>query len=162
MLVLRADELRKRMFDIAPEDRLPASAYTVEVTGQVYRRLFRDAARTVRNGATAILDASFLNPAHRAAFTTLGKQLGVSTTGIWLTVATDVLADRLEQRQGDASDANPAVMLGQQEPAAGHSWRTIETQRQSDAVLIEVLELLGPDTDQSGPEQDDRSEHRSN
>lgn len=143
VIVLRADELRKRMFDVAPEDRLPASAYTAEVTGQVYRRLFRDAARTVCNGATAILDASFLNPAHCADFMALGQQSGVSTTGIWLTAATDVLANRLEQRRGDASDADPAVMLGQQEPVADLSWHAISAQQHSDAVLAEVLELLG-------------------
>ncbi|MEL6227448.1 MAG: AAA family ATPase [Pseudomonadota bacterium] len=50
VIVLRADELRKRMFDTPPEDPLPASAYSDSVTTQVYRRLFRDAARTVRNG----------------------------------------------------------------------------------------------------------------
>ena len=148
VLVLRADELRKRLFGIAPEERLPGSAYTQEASAQVYRRMFRDAARTVRNGASAILDASFLDASNREAFLELGRQVGIAATGIWLTAPTDVLSDRLEHRQGDASDADRTVMLRQQEPVTDSRWHSIAAHRDIGEVLSDVLELPGfDDTD---------------
>lgn len=142
VLILRADELRKRLFNAAPEEPLPSEAYAPDVSDRVYRRMFRDAARTIRNGATAILDASFLDPSNREAFLALGRQLGIPSTGIWLTAPTQMLADRLDQRKGDASDADRTVMLQQAEPEVDLPWHLIAAQSDSTKVLSEVVDLV--------------------
>ena len=143
VVVLRADELRKRLFNAAPEEPLSSEAYASDVSDRVYRRMFRDAARTIHNGATAVLDASFLDPSNRDAFLALGRRLNVPKTGIWLTAPTKVLADRLDRRKGDTSDADRAVMLQQEDPAVASHWHAVASQRNIEEVLSEVVGLVG-------------------
>ncbi len=142
VIVLRADEVRKRMLGAAPESKLPHSAYRAEVTQQVYRRLFQDAARVVRNGATAILDASFLDKENRKSFSALGRRLGVPATGLWLTAPTGVLTGRLDNRKGDASDADASVMLRQSDPGVSDGWCEISTEQPFAAVVRHAIDRL--------------------
>jgi len=150
IVVLRADEMRKRLFATAPESKLPQSAYQSSVTKDVYRRLFRDAERIVRNGSTAILDASFLDPENRSRFLALGRKLDVPASGIWLTAPTEVLTERLEKRFNDASDADPAVMLRQSDLALPKWWHAVSTDQPLASVLTEALVHLATDQDQFG------------
>lgn len=151
VIVLRADELRKRMFKVSPESILPKAAYDANVTSRVYDRMFRDAARIVRNGSTAILDASFLGPENRAEFLALGEQFDIPTTGLWLTAPTGVLTERLEKRREDASDADCSVMLRQADPTLPRRWHALSTQQSCAAVLASAAGHLATDTNQSGP-----------
>ena len=51
--VLRSDVVRKRLFEVAPETRLPTSAYTARVSRRVYQTLRRKALAS-RRRATAL------------------------------------------------------------------------------------------------------------
>lgn len=142
LVVIRADEVRKRVFDAAPECRLPNAAYAPEVTDCVYRRIFRDARRTLRNGGSVILDASFLKPEHRSALHGLGDELGIATTGLWLTGPTDTLAARLNSRTNDASDADATVMRRQPEPRRLGKWHRLRTDRQKKTIVHDARAII--------------------
>ena len=50
IVVMRSDEVRKRMMGRRPEERLGSNGYGHAVSRRVYRRLFRDAARAFARG----------------------------------------------------------------------------------------------------------------
>ncbi|MDW8444429.1 MAG: AAA family ATPase [Acetobacteraceae bacterium] len=107
-LVLRSDEIRKRLFGRAPEERLPAEAYAAEASRAVYAELVRLASETVAAGHAAIADAVFLRPEEREAIAAARGE--APFVGIWLEAPLPLLEARLAARSGDASDADVAVL----------------------------------------------------
>ena len=103
-LILRSDEIRKRLHGVAPETRLGPEAYTPPATAQVHTALL-DGVRQAA-GHAVIADATFIDPAFRAAITACGTPF----LGIWLEAPLNLLVQRVTARQGDASDAGPAVL----------------------------------------------------
>ena len=103
-LIVRSDEIRKRLHGAAPEQRLGRDAYTAEANARV------DAAMldAVREAAThgVIADATFLSPGLREAV----EVCGALFTGIWLEAPLAELERRVAGRTGDASDATAAVL----------------------------------------------------
>jgi predicted kinase len=63
--VLRSDVIRKRLFGVAPETRLPASAYAPEASQRVYEALRDKAAVALAAGYSVIIDAVSLKPEER-------------------------------------------------------------------------------------------------
>ena len=112
-VILRTDEIRKRLAGVAPEDRLGPEAYTAERDAAVHGALFADAARALAAGRAVILDATFMDPARRQAAEAVAAVAGVAFEGVWLEVAPDVARARLAARRGDASDATAAVLARQ-------------------------------------------------
>ncbi|HEU0223258.1 MAG TPA: AAA family ATPase [Paracoccaceae bacterium] len=112
-LLVRSDVARKVLMGVEPEASLPAEAYLPEVTRRVYASLLRDAGRALRAGATVILDATFLDPAERAAAASLAARAGAAFEAIWLEGPAALFADRIAARVRDASDATPAVLARQ-------------------------------------------------
>jgi len=110
-LVLRSDEIRKRRFGVAPEHRLPPEAYAEEVSAAVHAEMFAMAAAALDAGQAVVLDAVFLDPAHRAAAEAVARGAGVRFDGIWLEAPLEVLRARLAARRNDASDATEAVLM---------------------------------------------------
>jgi uncharacterized protein len=82
--VLRSDVIRKRLFAVAPETRLPAGAYTAQVSHRVYQTLRRKAAEALAAGYSVIIDAVSLKPAERQSFVTIAEAAGVPFAGLWL------------------------------------------------------------------------------
>jgi aminoglycoside phosphotransferase family enzyme/predicted kinase len=111
--ILRSDVLRKRGLGVAPETRLPASAYGREATKRVYRTLCGEATETLAGGYAVLADAVFLRPEERQAIGEVAAVKGVRFTGFWLEAAPELLARRIEGRKNDASDADVAVMRRQ-------------------------------------------------
>jgi aminoglycoside phosphotransferase family enzyme/predicted kinase len=109
-LVLRSDEIRKRLCGAAPEDRLPPRAYTGTVGRRVFAALTEDARRAAAAGHAVIADATFLDPAHRAALAAAALAAGVRFVGLWLHAPLPVLESRVAARQRDASDATVTVL----------------------------------------------------
>jgi hypothetical protein len=107
-LVLRSDEIRKRLHGVAPEQRLPPAAYAEPVSRRVLAELCRELGETAAAGHAAIADATFLNPADRAAVA--GAAGGVPFLGVWLQAPLGVLEARVAARRADASDADIAVL----------------------------------------------------
>ena len=103
-LVLRSDEIRKRLHGVTPEQTLGRTAYRAEANARVDVALL-DGMRQAGSHAV-ILDATFLSPGLRRAAARTGRLL----TGIWLDAPLPELARRVRGRGGDASDATEAVL----------------------------------------------------
>jgi hypothetical protein len=111
--VLRSDVIRKRLFGVAPETRLPAGAYTTEVSSRVYETLRRQATDAVAAGYSVIIDAVSLKPAERQSFAAGALAAGVPFSGLWLAAPAATMEGRLRTRHRDASDASPEVLAQQ-------------------------------------------------
>lgn len=110
-LLLRTDEIRKRLHGVAPETRLPAEAYRPEVSSQVHEALFAAAEGALTAGHSVIADAVWYDPAMRTAIAAVAQKTGAAFTGLWLEAPLDVLRVRMAARQGDASDADAAILM---------------------------------------------------
>jgi predicted kinase len=142
-LVLRSDEIRKRCAGVAPEERLPASAYAPEASIAVFRELAELAAEVLRGGHAVIADAAFLRPEERAAIEAARGE--APFTGFWLEAPLDVLRARVVGRRGDASDADAAVL----EAAAARDHGPVTWQRLDAAAdpVPAAREALGLNAD---------------
>jgi predicted kinase len=109
-LVLRSDEIRKRRHGVAPEQRLPDSAYAEAESLAVHAELFAAAEAAARAGHAVVADAAFLDPAHRAGIAAAAARAGVPFAGLWLEAPLALLRARVAARRGDASDATEAVL----------------------------------------------------
>jgi hypothetical protein len=112
-VVLRTDEIRKRLMGAGHVDRLDRSIYTPKFYAQVYDTVFDTARALLNAGRSVVLDATFTEPALRARAERLAADCGVPFHGAWLEAPVDVLEQRIEGRLDDASDATVAVLHGQ-------------------------------------------------
>ena len=111
--VLRSDVIRKRLFGLDPESRLPQSAYGRDATERVYAALRDGAAAALRAGYCAIIDAVALQEEERRSFAEIARRAGVPFTGLWLQAPADVLLARVDARKQDASDATREIVARQ-------------------------------------------------
>lgn len=112
-VVLRTDEIRKRILGVAPTQGVSRDAYTPEFYVQTYDTLFANARSLLRSGRSVVLDATFTAPAMRERAEALAAECGVGFEGVWLEAPLEVLETRVAGRTGDASDATVDVLRGQ-------------------------------------------------
>jgi hypothetical protein len=112
-VILRSDEIRKRLAGIGPLQRLARDAYTPQASAKVYDDMLRLARRVLAAGHSVALDGVFLQPEERAAAEAVAREGRAPFRAVWLEGRPDQLRDRLAARTADASDAGPAV-LGEQ------------------------------------------------
>lgn len=140
---LRSDVLRKTMMQVAPETRLPPSAYTQAVSERVYRSAREQAAAVLATGYSAIVDATFIDAGERAAIAAVAEHAGVPFTGLWLTAPDAVLLDRVAKRRGDSSDADRAVLEQQLKADLGAmDWRNVDVSGDPAAALAAARAVL--------------------
>jgi aminoglycoside phosphotransferase family enzyme/predicted kinase len=127
-LVLRSDEIRKRQHGVAPEQRLPKSAYSEQKSTAVFAELANLAEVAARGGHAVIADATFMDPAHRSMIETAARSAGVTFLGIWLSAPHAMLEQRVGARTGDASDATIDVLRAVAVAAPGPgAWREVDS-----------------------------------
>jgi aminoglycoside phosphotransferase family enzyme/predicted kinase len=112
-VVLRTDEIRKRLWNASALEPLPKAAYTPEQSQRVYDRMLEEARVALDAGWPVILDAAFLKREERAAAAALADAAGTAFKGLWLEAPAEVLRARVSGRTGDASDADVAVLENQ-------------------------------------------------
>lgn len=128
--VIRSDVLRKRLFDVAPETRLPPSAYGAAVTERVYCGLHDQAEASLAAGYTAIVDATFLREEERKRIAAMAERTGVPFLGLWLDAPSELLVARVGARGRDASDADMPVLQRQLTADTGVlDWHRIDATR---------------------------------
>jgi aminoglycoside phosphotransferase family enzyme/predicted kinase len=139
-LVLRSDEIRKRLAGVAPETRLPAAAYTPAASAAVFAELAAMTATAIAAGHPVIADATFMSPQHRAAVRAAAG--AAPFLGIWLHAPLPVLEARVAARHADASDADLAVLhsAAAHDPGAG-DWQPVAA-GERDAALAAIRMLL--------------------
>lgn len=116
---IRSDVERKRLYGLKPQESGRAAVgkgiYDAAASERTYARLLELARALLLAGKTVIVDATFLDPARRAPFEELGRELGVRYRILEPTASPEVLKSRLRARRGDASDADVAVLESQLE-----------------------------------------------
>jgi aminoglycoside phosphotransferase family enzyme/predicted kinase len=134
--VLRSDVIRKRFFGVAPETRLPASAYAAEVSDRVYETFRQNAAAVLAAGYSVIIDAVSLRPEERQSFAALARAAAVPFAGLWLAAPERTMEHRLRTRRGDASDASPEVLAQQLQADSGPmDWTVIDSGSGAESCL---------------------------
>jgi aminoglycoside phosphotransferase family enzyme/predicted kinase len=109
-LVVRSDEVRKRLHGADPETKLRPEAYTDAANTATNAAVMEQACRAAAAGHAVIVDATFVAPAVREALAAAVRQTGVPFLGVWLHAPLAVLEARIIARSGDASDATVAVL----------------------------------------------------
>jgi len=137
-LVLRSDEIRKRLCGVAPETPLGADAYTEAVSARVFTELAAETAAAIAGGQCVIADATFLNPEHRAQIRAAAGS--APFLGIWLIAPLDELERRVAARTRDASDATVAVLRNAaSRDGVPEGWRAVDAM-DKDAALARILD----------------------
>ena len=109
-VILRSDEIRKRLFGVAPEERLAEAAYAPNATFSVYQDMGQAARMVAAGGHAVIADATFVDPENRGEIETAARAADVPFVGIWLTAPSALLDARIRNRRHDASDADLDVL----------------------------------------------------
>jgi uncharacterized protein len=110
---IRSDVERKRLFGLGILDSSRAAGadiYSKEATTRTYDQMFAAARLALGAGYPVILDAAFLRREERAKARTLADELGVPFTIVNCVAPLSVMRERLLARQGDASEADLAVL----------------------------------------------------
>jgi hypothetical protein len=143
-VVIRTDEVRKRLHGAAPDEPLPKSAYAPESHAAVYDASVRLAGATLEAGASVVLDAAFLDPAERAAANACADAAGVSFTGLWLDAPDATLIARVSARAHDASDADAGVVREQLARDLGPlDWTVVDASGTPDETSEAARKALG-------------------
>ena len=125
-LWLRSDVERKAMFGVEETDRLPASAYSSDVTRAVYQRVMDKARIALRAGQAVLIDATFATAAERAAAAGVASEVRVGFAGLFLDAPLATRLERIGLRQRDASDADADVARRQTAEALSEKgWATL-------------------------------------
>ncbi len=132
-VILRSDVLRKRRFGVARNDPLPDEAYGPEANEAVYDELYACARGVLEAGHSAIADAVFARPDERAALAAAAADAPFDA--VWLTAPEETLRARVEERIGDASDADSRIVALQAGFDIGEMrWRRVDASGAPDDV----------------------------
>jgi uncharacterized protein len=125
-VVLRSDELRKRLWNWPPFEPLPREAYAAEETRRTYTHLFTLGRVAVQAGQSVILDATFREAHWRDEAEASAAEAAVRFDGVWLNTDRETRRQRVSGRLRDVSDATPDIAAAQEviEPAA-ISWQIL-------------------------------------
>ena len=118
-VIVRSDEIRKRLRGVEPLARLGPEGYVPEVTARVYQIMSERAGIVVRAGQAAVVDAVFARRGDRAVIERVAAAACVPFVGLWLDAAEEVLVQRLQEREADVSDADAEVLRSQLAHGAG-------------------------------------------
>jgi aminoglycoside phosphotransferase family enzyme/predicted kinase len=143
-VILRTDEVRKRLLDIAPTERLPPEGYAPEAYARAYDAMFENARAMLQAGRAVVLDATFIDPALRARAEALATRCEVPFHGAWLDAPVEMLEDRVAGRRGDASDATVEVLHDQVRRMEGQTvgWTKVSTAAPKDQAAETWLATL--------------------
>jgi hypothetical protein len=146
-VVIRSDEVRKRLWGVPPLSRLDAAAYSPDMSTRVYETLAADAEAVARTGHSVIVDAVFARAADRLAVERAGRAAGVAFAAVWLQAPERILVERVSGRGPDVSDADADVVRMQCAQSAGDvRWRAVDAAGDCEAVLAAARTALQDQT----------------
>lgn len=141
--VFASDRIRKRLFEVSANTRLPAEAYRSEISEKVYATQAKEAAAIVASGHVVVTEAVFDREEDRERIANCARKAGVSFTGIWLEAPTNILLERIGARRNDVSDATADVVelqaMRQREPT---DWIEICASGERALVAAGVIDAL--------------------
>lgn len=135
--VIRSDVFRKRLAGLPPEGRLPPGHYTRRSDQDTYEAMFDSAYEHLACGSSVVLDAVFMSRSEREVAQELALRARVPFLGIWLEAPERDRIQRVQAREGDASDATAEVVREQSRRSVGPlaSWHRIRTNRQLEMIV---------------------------
>ena len=143
-VVIRSDVVRKQLAVVEESTHLPQSAYTLAMSQQVYERVASIASDTLAAGYAAITDAVYGRASEREEIAEIAHCAGVAFDGLWLEGPPALLEQRIETRQGDASDATPEVLRAQLGfVTVPQNWTTINAAASAAELLADAKRVLG-------------------
>jgi aminoglycoside phosphotransferase family enzyme/predicted kinase len=110
---IRSDAVRKHLGGVALDAAGDASLYSPDMTQKTYDRLLDLGIKLASQGYTVILDAKYDRQAVRSQVIEQVQAHGIPLEILHCTAPDDVLRDRVQQRQGDISDATTDVLANQ-------------------------------------------------
>ncbi len=113
-VIIRSDEIRKRLWACPEYENLPKDAYVPDENNRVYGQMLNIATTVLQAGQGAILDATFREAPWRAHSEAIAADVGTEFSGLWLDVPAEARHARVMARTRDVSDATPEVALNQQ------------------------------------------------
>jgi len=135
-VILRSDEVRKRQHGVAPEARLPPTAYAEAANAAVNAALLEQARAVAAGGHAVILDATFIDPAMRRAAAAAARDASVPFLGVWLHLPLAELEARIQARRDDASDATLAVLRRSAAVNTGAmDWMQVDARNEASAAM---------------------------
>ncbi len=146
-VVLRSDEIRKRLCGISPLERLGREGYSADISQRVYRTLAERAGDVARAGHAVIVDAMFGRPSDRQALERVAGAAAVSFVGLWLDAPEATLVARVTGRRNDPSDADADIVRMQraQEPGA-IAWRRLDASGPAERVLTTASSYIATES----------------
>jgi aminoglycoside phosphotransferase family enzyme/predicted kinase len=142
-LIVRSDDVRKRMLGVHPLTRLGRDGYSPAATRAVYRTINDRVLAALEAGHAVIADAVFADAGARDAIRDVAIRAGVPFTGVWIDVPGEVLARRVADRTLDISDATLDVLVDQLRSGAGSpQWRHLDGAPAFDQVLAQSRSIL--------------------
>lgn len=142
--ILTSDRIRKQLFGVTAETRLPAEAYRPEISDKVYTELAGRVARIARLGHAVVADAVFDRPEERERIAYAALSAGIPFLGLWLEADPQKLLQRVRARTGDVSDATPDVLAGQLSRSLGAiTWSRVQADVDAETVSERALDAIG-------------------
>ncbi len=111
---IRSDAVRKHLAGIPLQEQGGASIYTPEMSQKTYNRLLDLGITLAKQGYSVILDAKYDRQAFRQAAIAQSQNHHLPLQILHCTAPSEVLQERLHQRQGDISDATADLLSKQQ------------------------------------------------
>jgi aminoglycoside phosphotransferase family enzyme/predicted kinase len=150
--VIRSDVVRKELAGLDPNSSargaIDEGIYTSEWTMRTYSECLLRTERLIIEGERAIVDASFGAETHRREFLSAAARLAVPGVLFICKTNPDVARQRIENRRGDASDADQFIYKKAAErwqptsPKTQPSCHEIATDGTKEAASMEVMGIL--------------------
>ena len=141
--VLSTDRIRKKLFGIKAEARLPAESYTAAHSARVYHRQRELSSATLVSGYSVIADGVFAKVAERNAIEDCAIRATTPFTGIWLLAPAPELIQRVAKRSNDPSDATVDVVTMQLKLDLGEiHWHQLISQQSTQTLGEQALALI--------------------
>jgi predicted kinase len=150
--VIRSDVVRKELWAEAEDNgsqmAAPTDIYSEEWNERTYQECLQRAEAILFEGGRALIDASFHAESRRKVFLEAGRHWGIRVCFIICAADPQIVRQRLDERRGDASDADWTIhtrMARRWEelsPETRALSRTIDTSGTHDQALRDALDML--------------------
>jgi aminoglycoside phosphotransferase family enzyme/predicted kinase len=141
--IVSSDRVRKRLFAVPVETRLPAECYSAAASERVYDAMITTAGRIARLGHGVVADGVFDRSGERARIRAAAEAAGLPFRGLWLEAPPEQLLERVAGRTGDPSDATVAVvreqMARERDPL---EWEVLPSEASVDIVAERARRLI--------------------
>jgi hypothetical protein len=139
-VVLRSDEIRKRLCGVPLLQRLGPEGYSAQVSERVYTTMAEQTMLVLRAGHSVVVDAVYARAEDRRWIEQAAAATGTPFVGLWLDAPEPVLIDRTAQRRNDPSDADADVVRMQQAQDVGDpGWYRLDASVATDSVLATAM-----------------------